>query len=218
MNKAVHIPIAKEGLYLIFAILGVGSLMLFLHNYVLFVIFLAIAILISLFFRNPNRKINIHHNSIIAPADGKVIAVETVIETRFLNRPMQKISIFMSLFNVHMNRSPITATVKDQKHTIGKFRFANHDKASLDNEQNALLLETSDNRLFVLIQIAGWVARRIVCYPQKGDKLRAGDIYGLIKFGSRVDLYLPSESKVRVNIGDRVKAGRTIIGVLDEIS
>lgn len=218
MNKITRFPIAQEGLYLVSVFWGAASLMLFLHKYEISLVFLGASLLVALFFRNPNRKVVSSNNSILSPADGKVVAVETVIESRFLKQPMRKISIFMSLFNVHMNRAPLTATVKDQKHTNGKFRFANNDKASLDNEQNALLLETPDNKLFVLVQIAGWVARRIVCYPQKGDQLRAGDIYGLIKFGSRVDIYLPSGSNIRVKIGDKVRAGKTIVGVLDEIS
>ena len=130
---------------------------------------------------------------------------------------MQKISIFMSLFNVHMNRFPVSATIKDQKHRNGTFKFANRDKASLDNEQNALLLETLGNNQIVVVQIAGWIARRIVCYTQTGDHLKAGDIFGLIKFGSRVDLYVPVDSNIRVKIGDSVRAGKTIVGVLDEI-
>lgn len=217
LNTIIKLPVAQEGLYVVFAFLGAASLLLFLHKYLIFIVFLGLAILVSLFFRNPKRNIDAPHNSILAPADGKVVAIETTYESRFLKKSATKISIFMSLFNVHMNRVPIAAMVKDRKHRDGKFTFANRDKASLDNEQNAILLETSDNTQIVVVQIAGWIARRIVCYAQTGDHLNAGDVFGLIKFGSRVDLYVPSGLNVRVNIGDMVRAGKTIVGVLDGI-
>lgn len=218
MDRSKQFPVAVEGLPFVFLSLGIASLMLFLKFSLFSLAFLAVATLTALFFRNPKRTIVPVLNSVLSPADGKIIQIESVFEPRFVKKPMQKISIYMNLLNVHMNRSPITATVKDQVHRTGKFRLASHDKASLDNEQNAILLETIDNQLIVVVQIAGWIARRIVCYPKNGDQLISGEILGLIKFGSRVDIYLPPDFKFRVKIGENVAGGKTVIGVFNETS
>jgi len=205
-------PIAKEGLpflipaaVLILFFLGIGWKVLG------FVAMLIMAF-IAYFFRNPERKIPTLSNGILAPADGKIIQVEECQEDRFLKGKAVKVSTFMSIFDVHLNRSPVSGKVLERSYRPGKFLAANVEKSSLLNEQNAMILETEDRIKILLIQIAGFVARRIVCYAKAGDRLREGEIFGLIRFGSRVDLYLPVGVRLRVKVGQRVKGGESIIG------
>jgi len=205
-------PIAKEGLpFLIPAVL----LTVFLGS-MGWKIWMLLGILLSLFiayfFRNPKREIPNLRNIILSPADGKIIHVGEFEEDRFLKEKSLKVSIFMSLFDVHLNRAPVSGKVLERNYLPGRFLIANVEKSSLLNEQNAVILETEDRLKILLIQIAGFVARRIVCYAKTGDTLRKGEIFGLIRFGSRVDLYLPPEVKPIVRVGQHVKGGESIIG------
>ena len=179
-------------------------------------VWMSLGILLSLFiayfFRNPKREIPNLQNIILSPADGKVIHVGECEEDRFLKEKALKVSIFMSLFDVHLNRAPVSGKVLEKKYLPGQFLVASVEKSSLLNEQNAMILETEDRFKILLIQIAGLVARRIVCYAKAGDLLRKGEIFGLIRFGSRVDLYLPPEVKPIVRVGQHVKGGESIIG------
>jgi phosphatidylserine decarboxylase len=179
-------------------------------------VWMSLGILLSLFvayfFRNPRRKIPTLQNVILSPADGRVVHVGECEESRFLKEKVLKISIFMSLFDVHLNRAPVSGTILAQNYIPGRFLMANVEKSSLLNEQNAMILETEDRHKILLIQIAGFVARRIVCYAKAGDLLSKGEIFGLIRFGSRVDLYLPPEVKPIVSVGQHVKGGESIIG------
>ena len=179
-------------------------------------VWMSLGILLSLFiayfFRNPKREIPNLQNIILSPADGKVIHVGECEEDRFLKEKALKVSIFMSLFDVHLNRAPVSGKVLEKKYLPGQFLVASVEKSSLLNEQNAMILETEDRIKILLIQIAGLVARRIVCYAKAGDLLRKGEIFGLIRFGSRVDLYLPPEVKPIVRVGPHVKGGESIIG------
>jgi phosphatidylserine decarboxylase len=205
-------PIAKEGLlFLIPAVLltviigGMGwKVWMFLG--------ILLSLFIAFFFRNPKRKIPNLQNVILSPADGKIIHIGEFEEDRFLKEKTLKVSIFMSLFDVHLNRAPVSGKVLKRSYHPGKFLIANAEKSSLLNEQNAVILETEDRFKILLIQIAGFVARRIVCYAKAGDPLRKGEIFGLIRFGSRVDLYLPPEVKPIVRVGQHVKGGESIIG------
>jgi phosphatidylserine decarboxylase len=205
-------PIAKEGLpFLIPAVL----LTVFLGS-MGWKIWMLLGILLSLFiayfFRNPKREIPNLRNIVLSPADGKIIHVGEFEEDRFLKEKSLKVSIFMSLFDVHLNRAPVSGKVLERNYLPGRFLIANVEKSSLLNEQNAVILETEDRLKILLIQIAGFVARRIVCYAKTGDTLRRGEIFGLIRFGSRVDLYLPPEVKPIVRVGQHVKGGESIIG------
>ncbi|OGP91650.1 MAG: phosphatidylserine decarboxylase [Deltaproteobacteria bacterium RBG_16_48_10] len=207
-----HWPIAREGLpFLIPATLFTLGFALLGWKILTFVgIFLTL--FVAFFFRNPKRKIPTIQNSILSPADGKVIYVGACEEDRFLKHKALKVSIFMSLFSVHLNRSPASGKVIKTSYHPGKFFVANAEKSSLLNEQNAFILETEDRLKILLIQIAGFVARRIVCYAKAGDILKRGEIFGLIRFGSRVDLYLPLSVNPAVRVGQRVKGGESIIG------
>jgi phosphatidylserine decarboxylase len=151
---------------------------------------------------------------VVAPADGKVIFVETVDEPRCGPAPVTKISIFMNVFNVHVNRVPVSGTVIDRFYNPGRFLNADLDKASLENEQAGLVVQTDDGAKVLFIQIAGLIARRIVTYPVVGDRLLRGQRFGLIRFGSRVDIYLPAGTTVQVALGEHTVAGETVLGEL----
>jgi len=205
-------PVAKEGLPFL---VPSALLTIFLGGMgwkVLMSLGILLTIFIAFFFRNPKRKIPSLQNIILSPADGRIVHVGECEENRFLKEKALKVSIFMSLFNVHINRAPAAGKVLERSYHPGRFLVASVDKASLLNEQNAFVLETEDQFKILLIQIAGFVARRIVCYAKAGDTLRKGEIFGLIRFGSRIDLYLPTEVKPIVRVGQHVKGGESIIG------
>lgn len=165
------------------------------------------------FFRDPARVIAGGPTSIVAPADGRIVVVEEA-DDPYLNRRALKVSVFMNVFNVHSNRTPIESTVQQKWYIPGSFLNADLSKASLENERCALHLKTSDGRDVTCVQIAGLVARRILNYVDAGTKLAAGQRYGFIRFGSRVDLYLPLDSKVKVVIGEKVYASSTVLAEL----
>jgi len=176
--------------------------------------FLAIllTLFIAFFFRNPKRKIPSLQNVVLSPADGRIIHVGECEEDRFLREKALKVSIFMSLFDVHINRAPASGRILERSYHPGRFLMANAEKSSLLNEQNSFILETEDRLKILLTQVAGFVARRIVCYPKVNDTLKRGEIFGMIRFGSRIDLYLPTEVKPIVRLGQHVKGGESIIG------
>lgn len=167
------------------------------------------------FFRDPEREPPADPRALVSPADGKVIDVSPVQESLFLHAPATKISIFMSPLDVHVNRSPLDGTIVSLQHTPGKFHAAWEDKASLDNERNAMVLEGGGRR-FLVVQIAGALARRIVFRKKPGDHCARGERVGMIRFGSRVDLFLPAEAEVAVAPGDKVKAGLTVLARFPE--
>ena len=165
------------------------------------------------FFRDPARVIAGGPKSILAPADGRIVVVEEA-DDPYLNRRALKVSVFMNVFNVHSNRSPIESAVQQKWYQPGSFLNAALDKASLENERCALHLKTTDGRDVTCVQIAGLVARRILNYVEAGTKLTAGQRYGFIRFGSRVDLYLPLDTRVKVVIGEKVSASSTVLAEL----
>jgi phosphatidylserine decarboxylase len=162
------------------------------------------------FFRDPERAAPGDERSVVSPADGKILAIVPEREERYLRGPATRISIFMSPLDVHVNRNPVSARVEHVEHTPGRFRAAFADKASLDNERNAVVLE-SGGRRFVLVQIAGALARRIVCRVAPGDRVRRGERFGIIMFGSRVDFFLPPGVEPVVRPGEQVYAGATVL-------
>lgn len=166
------------------------------------------------FFRDPERTIPETKGGVVSPADGKVILVAEVNKGPFAETPCIKISIFMSVFNVHVNRIPHEGEIKAVRYFAGKFFCANLDKASRHNEQNALLLETETGERISFVQIAGLIARRIICHVRTGDRVQRGERFGMICFGSRLDVYLPLETKIEVRVGDIVKAGNSLLGII----
>jgi len=208
-----HWPIAKEGVPFLILPFLVAVLAFGMGWWIPASLAVLAILFIAFFFRNPRRSIPAQHNAILSPADGKIIYVGECTEDRLLKQRALKVSIFMSVFDVHLNRAPVTGRVLERNYHPGRFLVASRDKSSLLNEQNVLLLETEDRFKILLVQIAGFIARRIVCYADTGDTVKQGEIFGLIRFGSRVDLYLPPEVKPLVSTGQHVKGGESIIGV-----
>ena len=207
-------PVALEGypfialfafITIVFGLMGWSCLTTILFLLTLFTVY---------FFRNPERQTPSETDAVIAPADGKVVFAGQVVEERYLKGEVQKVSIFMSVFNVHVNRIPLSGKVVDTYYSKGEFLNAAYDKASLKNEQAGIVLETKSKQKILFVQIAGLIARRIVSYPVIGDVLKAGDRYGLIRFGSRVDIYLPKDADVKMMVGDKTVAGETIIATM----
>jgi len=163
------------------------------------------------FFRDPERPIPVDPALVISPADGKVIALDEVQEDKFLGRPAKRVSIFMNVFDVHVNRSPVAGKVVVSNHRDGCFKAACRPDAGQVNEQQTTLLEGEEGFRVLVVQIAGLLARRIISYVKPGQKLERGERLGMICFGSRVDLYLPPEAEILVKVGDRVKAGSSVV-------
>lgn len=175
--------------------------------------FWLLAIFVIQFFRDPPRPVPQVPNVVLSPADGRIVAIETVRDP-YADRDALKISVFMNVFNVHSNRSPVAGSVRQIQYFPGKFVNADLDKASLENERNAMVIDTPEGHVVTAVQIAGLVARRILCYTQPGATLQRGQRYGFIRFGSRVDVYLPPGSEPRVAIGDKVSATTTLLADL----
>lgn len=212
MNE--HAPIAVEGLPFAIPLLILSAALWYFGVKYPAIFFTLLTIFVLWFFRNPGRMIPADLSAVISPADGKVIVAEEVNEGRYLKEKALKVSIFMNVFNVHVNRAPYTGKVTDVIYNKGKFISANLDKASMDNEQNAVILDIGSGKKIMFVQIAGLIARRIVCYLKPGDYIEKGQRMGLIRFGSRVDVYLPVGSILNVKIGDKVRAGETVLGRL----
>jgi phosphatidylserine decarboxylase len=192
---------------------AVATLLLFAVGWTVpAVVALVLTAFVVNFFRDPERRVPPDPRLIVAPADGRVIKVAQVEDNRFLQSSATLVSIFMSPLNVHVNRLPISGRVVDRRYHPGKYFRAFADKASLDNEQNAVLVEDEQGRRVGFVQIAGFLARRIVCYLEVGMEVERGQRYGMIMFGSRADIYLPPAAHVRVQVGDRARGGETVIG------
>lgn len=207
----MRIPIAREGAPFIAISAIVTAALWFTGITWLFVVALILTVFVVSFFRDPERTIPEDPTAIVSPADGRVIKACEVAENRFTDGPAMKISIFMTVFNVHVNRVPASGRVVDVLYNPGRFFSANLDKASLENEQNAVIVEARDGSRVVFNQIAGLIARRIVCYARTGMELDRGERFGLIRFGSRLDVYLPTTCRLSVGVGDRVSAGSSVL-------
>ncbi|AJG18533.1 phosphatidylserine decarboxylase [Cupriavidus basilensis] len=174
-----------------------------------------ITLFVLQFFRDPPRAIPTQPNAVLAPADGRIVVVEKTMDP-YAGREALKISVFMNVFNVHSNRVSVDGKVEKVEYFPGKFVNADLDKASLENERNAVVIRrAADGKVVTLVQVAGLVARRILCYTRVGETLSRGQRYGFIRFGSRVDVYLPVDARPRVTIGEKVSASSTILAELD---
>ncbi len=210
---------AKEGLPFILLGCALVSIFSYLGLTVLTVISVLFSLFTIYFFRDPDRSNNAPENTVLTPADGKIIQIQHLEnDNNPLDEPAIKISIFMNVFNVHVNRIPISGTIKDIVYYPGKFLSADLDKASEQNERNRITLQTRDSRKVVFIQIAGLIARRIACWVKKGDMMQTGQRFGLIRFGSRLEVFLPRDSQISVKMHQKVIAGETIIGYLSKSS
>jgi phosphatidylserine decarboxylase len=211
---------AREGLlFIVIAVLiAAGGYALALNRrswplWLLAFLLTIVALWVAYFFRDPERTGERGKQLVIAPADGKIVQIAEVDEPAFLQLKAQRISIFMNVFNVHVNRYPVSGTVQYVHYNKGKFINAAADKASLENEQSSVGIETESNRILVR-QIAGLIARRIVTYSKVGEKVNQGDRMGIIRFGSRVDVFVPVGTKSRVAVGQTTNAGVTVLGEL----
>ncbi|MDD4996778.1 MAG: phosphatidylserine decarboxylase family protein [Syntrophales bacterium] len=206
--------IAVEGLPMILPLAGATLLALVAGFRGLGLVLLLLTLFVLWFFRNPQRKTPEKEKLVISPADGKVIRIEETASEEQPGKTCLKIIIFMNIFNVHVNRIPYSGRVRFIRYRPGKFLSANLDKASALNERNTVMVQTDDGREIITVQIAGLIARRIVCWLREGMQVRKGDRFGLIRFGSRLEVFLPLGSAILVEVGDRVRAGETPIGEL----
>jgi len=209
-----HPPIAREGWPFLAIAIMVALVLSYLQWWVLAALVWIVAVFILQFFRDPAREIPAQTNAVLSPADGKVVLVAKARDP-YLDRDALKISVFMNVFNVHSNRSPVDGKVRNKWYHAGSFLNAALDKASLENERNALHIVTAGGIDVTCVQIAGLIARRILCYVGPGDTLARGQRYGFIRFGSRVDVYLPPATASLVAVGDTVHATTTILARLD---
>ncbi len=207
-------PVAKAGYPFIFAAAFATAVFALLGLVVPALFGLLATICICCFFRDPDRVTPNIEDAVVSPADGKVVFVDKVSHNPYIEGPALKISVFMTVFNVHVNRVPFGGTVTDVVYRPGKFFSANLDKASDDNERNAVIVDTERGSRICFVQIAGLVARRIICPVTAGDALVKGQRFGMICFGSRLDVYLPTDASPGVQIGDKVRAGTSILGYL----
>lgn len=204
-------PVASAGYPLIFASAFATSVLALLQLRAPALLGLAVTFFIAFFFRDPDRVVPVSDGAVISPADGRVVIAGKVDQTLFYDGPCQKVSIFMSVFNVHVNRIPHEGKVEKIDYHPGKFVNASLDKASEGNERNAIYMITDQGQRFCMVQIAGLIARRIICHIQAGETVYRGRRFGMICFGSRLDVYLPIEARLNVAVGDRVKAGTSIV-------
>lgn len=206
--------IAAEGLPVIAVFMAVAGVFWALGWYKAAAVVAALSVFALWFFRNPERHAPPGDRLVVAPADGKIVYVGEVDDARHLKTRAVKVSIFMNVFNVHVNRAPESGKIESILYNPGKFIAANLDKASLDNEQNGLVMVTDSGHRLAFVQIAGLVARRIVCWVKPGDRVARGERFGMIMFGSRVDVYMPVGTEMKVRPGDKTAAGETVLGVL----
>lgn len=209
------IPVAKEGVPFIGFAAFLTIIAAIFGSCTFTTIFLLATIFILYFFRDPERFIPVDPNAVISPADGKVIVVDKIHDTRFTEGEAVKISIFMNVFNVHVNRSPMTGTVDKVLYSPGKFYSADTQKGGEYNEQCGIVMQTDSGKKIAFVQIAGLIARRIVCWLEPGDSIKKGSRFGLIRFGSRVDIYLPADTPVNVAVGQKVVAGESTLAHLE---
>lgn len=216
MSNYPHPIIAREGWPFVAITVLIACLVSYLGGGVWSIFFWLVAIFVLQFFRDPPREIPKNADAVLSPADGRIVSVEHT-QDPYVQRDAIKISVFMNVFNVHSNRSPIDGLVKSIRYFPGKFVNADLDKASMENERNAIWIKRADGQDVTSVQVAGLIARRILCYVQEGEILKRGQRYGFIRFGSRVDVYLPLTAAVKVSIGDKVHATTTILAVLAKI-
>jgi phosphatidylserine decarboxylase len=207
-----HPILAREGWPFVAASVVVAAAATWALGWWSLPLWLGVAFIVQ-FFRDPPREVPGDARTVVAPADGRIVAVERA-EDPYLKRPATKVSVFMNVFNVHSNRSPVDGEVRQVWYNPGAFINADLDKASLENERNALWLRADAGADVTCVQVAGLIARRILCYVKAGDRMRRGERFGFIRFGSRVDVYLPVSAIPRVALGDKVHASQDVLAQL----
>jgi len=213
-DRAAGVPFAKEGFPFITAAVGATLLAGWLGWTIVAVGAAVLAVFVSWFFRNPARTVPQGPRLVVAPGDGKVIAIEEEFEPRYLKDRSIRLSIFLNVFDVHINRMPCEGVVEDVHYQPGLFLVASKPDATMKNEQNAVMIKTVEGAKVLCVQVAGLIARRIVCWAAPKERAVRGQRYGLIRFGSRMDTFLPMGTAIKVTVGDRVKGGETVLGEL----
>ena len=208
-----HPIIAREG-WPFLAITAVAAALAASYSLVWSIPLWIVALFVLQFFRDPPREVPGDARTVVSPADGRIVAVENAHDP-YLDRDTIKISVFMNVFNVHSNRAPVDGDVKQIWYNAGSFINAALDKASTENERNALWIRADAGADVTCVQVAGLIARRILCYAKAGDKLARGQRYGFIRFGSRVDVYLPANARIMAALGDKVYASSTVLATLE---
>ena len=206
-------PIAKEGFIFVIPLAFLAAAFYSFSYYWVAGLFEGFFLFCAWFFRDPERNIPQEPNLIVSPADGKVVEIIKESDSLLPNENYTRVSVFLNVFNVHVNRVPIAGKIEAVRYNKGKFLNAANHKASLDNEQNAILLDNGSTKVLVK-QIAGLIARRIVCWAKEGDDYQLGQRFGLIRFGSRTDIFVPEGTTIKVKEGDIVSGGSSIIGYL----
>ena len=206
----IRLPIAKEGLVFVLPSLCLSFLCYFLGFPVLAAVVLFLALFFLYFFRNPTRSSPAGIDELISPADGKVMGIDDLTEGGFLKERVTRVSIFMSVSDVHVNRAPCEGSIEKVQHTDGRYKLAFKKGIDEENERNYIVLKRRDER-FLVVQIAGFLARRIICYVKENDKVEKGAPIGMIAFGSRVDLYMPTTYAPTIQLGEKVKSGLTVV-------
>jgi len=210
-----QIPVAKEGYPFIGFIAFCTLISAMLGLWISTAVLLILTTFVLCFFRDPERFIPPQENVLVSPADGKILLVEKIDANEFTPGKGYKISIFMNVFNVHVNRIPFAGKVDNIVYMPGKFYSADSKKGALHNEYCAAILTTSNGKTLAFVQVAGLIARRIICWLEPGDRVAKGKRYGLIRFGSRVDLYLPEDTEITVLPGQKVRGGESVLGYLN---
>lgn len=213
MRKENHPLLAREGWIHTGIVVVAAALVQFFVGTAWAAPLWIVAVFVVQFFRDPRRSILTDPGTVLAPADGRVIVVDEA-DDPYLLRRAKRVSVFMNVFNVHSNRSPVAGKVMNRWYHAGSFLNAALDKAAAENERNAVWVQTARGEDVVFVQVAGLIARRILCYAQPGTPLAQGERYGFIRFGSRVDIYLPLAAEVNVTLGDKVKSGLNVIAAL----
>ncbi len=204
-------PIHKEGIKLAGVLFAIALFFCKVEKWLGRLFLLATAFTLY-FFRDPEREIPQGSDLIVSPADGKIVGIDSVEHVPFIDGPARRVTIFLSVFDVHINRSPVKGKIAYRHYTPGKFLDARNPKASTENERNAVGIECADGKKFVVIQIAGLIARRILCWKNPGEYVNSGERFGMIRFGSRTEIYMPLDSKIEVKLGQKVAGGTSIIG------
>jgi phosphatidylserine decarboxylase len=213
-DRAAGVPFAKEGFPFIGAAAGITLIAWWLGWIPVAVVGAMLTLFVSWFFRNPLRRVPQGPGLVVAPGDGVVLAVEEEFEPRYLKDRAVRISIFLNVFDVHINRMPCEGIVENVQYQPGLFLVASKPHATVKNEQNAVMIKTVEGAKVLCVQVAGLIARRIVCWVNPKDRAVRGERYGLIRFGSRMDTYLPVGTAIRIAVGNRVTGGETILGEL----
>lgn len=197
----------KEGYFFGLPLLAFGGVVFLLHWYVIAVVLVFLALFVFSFFRDPNRVVPAEPGAVVSPADGRIVVVT---DEENAGRPGQRVSIFLAIWNVHVNRAPATGTIANMDYRPGKFLAAMRERASFENEQNVFTLSTESGEM-VFKQIAGLIARRVVSWKKQGEQVTRGERIGLVRFGSRVDVWLPKGAEILVKVGENVKGGSSVI-------